>query len=69
MGPARFFHIRISSLPLSAKDGERLDEEKARLDNVDKAEKGENNSANAATATGAANATSAPEKGCNSIDI
>ena len=63
-----FSHASIStlSLPLSAKDGERLDEEKARLDNVDKAEKGENNTA--ATSATAANATSA-EKGCNSIDI
>ena len=72
MGPARFCHIRISSsaLPLSAKDGERLDEEKARLDNV---EKGENNTAATATSATAANATSAaatektPEKKAETV--
>ena len=45
-------------LPLSAKDGDRLDEEKARLDNVDKTEKGENNTA----ATSAPATTQPPEK-------
>ena len=49
-----------SSLPLSAKDGDRLDEEKARLDNVDKTEKGENNAAT--TVTPAATTGGPPEK-------
>ena len=77
-GRARFFRAHSStlasrSLPLSAKDGDRLDEEKARLDNVDKAEKGENNTAateaGTVTATSAANAAQpnenkkTPEKG------
>ena len=44
-----------ATLSLSAKDGDRLDEEKARLDNVDKAEKGETNAAAPAAAA-------APEK-------
>ena len=61
-GLARFFraHSSTSSLPLSAKDGDRLDEEKARLDNVDKTEKGENNAAT--TVTPAATTGGPPEK-------
>ena len=58
--------MRIShSLPLSAKDGDRLDEEKARLDNVDKAEKGETNAAAPAVAAAAPEKT--PEKKAETV--